>query len=101
MKGILLKFLSMYKLMDRNTKDSSVTYEIIDPRDPGAVIWRRMSKDLKRIYQDDSNYGINLISGLKDICPGATSWGGYTYQYGLEDPVGVRVIYVFIEAEHG
>ena len=103
MKGLLLKFLSMENWMDKSTKDTEVTYEIIYSCNPGELIWERMTEDLKDIYQDDSNYGINLESSkIECPVPEAESWGGYSYQWSSEHMTGwvdTEVWYVFIEAE--
>ena len=99
MKGLLLKFVTMESRF-KHGEDTEVTYELIITDDPGAIIWRRMTKELKDIYQDDTNYGISLKSGLDQICPSCASWGGYRYQYGLGEALtSVDVIYAFIEAE--
>ena len=103
MKGILLKFLSTETWMDKSTKDTQVTYEIIDSGYPGELIWGRMTDDLKDIYLDDSNYGIQLESSKIDCpIPNAESWGGYSYQWSDEHMTGwvnTTVWYIFIEAE--
>lgn len=103
MKGLLLKFLTMENWMDKSTKDTEVTYEIIENGYPGELIWKRMTDDLKEIYLDDSNYGITLESCKMDCpVPNADAWGGYSYQWSGEHMTGwvnTEVWYVFIKAE--
>lgn len=103
MKGLLLKFTSMENWMDKSTKDTEVTYEIITfDTNPGELIWVRMENDLKAIYEDDSNYGITLESSKVECpIPDAESWGGYSYQWSGEHMTGwvtTEVWYIFIES---